>query len=411
VATTQEQNERWTRVGAGTPVGELLRRYWQVIGTAAELEKEPVQKVRLLGEDLTLFRTEGGEYGLVDQACPHRCMSMEYGIPQEKGLRCAYHGWLFAPSGQCLEQPFEEYTNPQARFKDKVRIKAYPVQELGGLVFAYLGPQPAPLLPRWDLLVRDDLEAMIEMHLLPCNWLQCMDNSMDPIHFEHLHGVFGNYQLKKLGRPAAMFPARHVKIDFERFEYGIFKRRLLEGEPETIDDWQIGHPVLFPNILAVGEEHRPMLQIRIPIDDTTTMHLQYLTKKKDVPGPRGYVPARRVPLFNEDGKIIADSIPKQDELAWVAQGAISDRPREHLGASDRGIILYRKVLEEQLDKIERGEDPIGVVRDPAVNEPWIQLRRERVGYQAFQSTYGDINNLAERMKKELAEKELAEATA
>ena len=122
MATTQEQNERLTQVGPGTPMGNLLRRYWQVVGFPTELGKEPVQKVRLLGENLTLFRTEGGEYGLVDEVCPHRCMAMEYGIPQEQGLRCAYHGWLWAPSGQCLEQPFEETVNPEARFKDKVRI-------------------------------------------------------------------------------------------------------------------------------------------------------------------------------------------------------------------------------------------------------------------------------------------------
>src|SRR5436309_12416468 len=250
MAATQEQNDRLTRVGPGTPMGDLLRRYWHAIGVAPALEKEPVQRVRLLGEDLTLFRTERGDYGLIDEVCAHRCMSMEYGIPQEQGLRCAYHGWLWAPSGQCLEQPFEETVNPEARFKDKVRIKAYPVQELGGMLWAYLGPEPAPLLPRWDLLARDDLEATAEVHDLPCSWLQCMDNSLDPVHFEHLHAVFGNYVLKKLGRDPWLFPAKHVKIAFDRFEYGVYKRRLLEGEPEDIDDWQIGHPVLFPNILA-----------------------------------------------------------------------------------------------------------------------------------------------------------------
>lgn len=371
-------------------MGELLRRYWHVIGAASELDKEPVQRVRLLGENLTLFRSESGEYGLVDEVCPHRCMAMEYGIPQKEGLRCAYHGWLWAPSGQCLEQPYEETVNPQARFKDKVRIKAYPVQELGGLVFAYMGPAPAPLLPRWDLLVRDDLDAMVEIRELPCNWLQCMDNSMDPIHFEHLHGVFGNYHLNRLGREPAMVPAKHVKIGFDRFEYGIMKRRLLEGEPEDIDDWQIGHPVLFPNTLAVGEEHRPMLQIRIPTDDTTTLHLQYVTKQRDPNSGPKHVPVHRDSLYNEQGKIIADSIPKQDELAWVGQGPLTDRTREHLGVSDTGIILFRKIIEEQLEKIERGEDPIGVIRDRAINEPFIRIRRERVGYQAFQSQYEPV---------------------
>jgi 5,5'-dehydrodivanillate O-demethylase oxygenase subunit len=387
MATTQEQNERLTHIGPGTAMGNLLRRYWHVIGTVSELGEEPVQKVRLLGEDLTLFRTEGGEYGLVDDVCPHRCMSLEYGIPQEKGLRCAYHGWLFDPAGRCLEQPFEEYTNPQARFKDKIQIKAYPVQALGGILFTYMGPAPAPLLPRWDLLVRDDLDAAIEVHELPCNWLQCMDNSLDPIHFEHLHAVFGNYQLQKLGRPPAMFPARHIKIGFDRFEYGIYKRRLLEGEPEDIDDWQIGHPILFPNTLAVGEEHRPMLQIRIPVDDTHTLHMQYVTSVRKSGAERRPVEVFRRPLYEPDGTIIADNIPKQDELAWVAQGPISQRTREHLGTSDVGIILYHKMLFEEMEKVERGEEPLGVIRDRAVNEPFIRIRRERQGYQAFRSNF------------------------
>jgi len=386
MATTEAQNEQLTQVGPGTPMGALLRSYWQVVGTVAQIDDEPVQKVRLLGEDLTLFRTEGGEYGLVDDVCPHRCISLEYGIPQENGLRCAYHGWLFSPDGSCLEQPFEEYTNPQARFKDKIRIKSYPVQELGGLLFTYMGQAPAPLLPRWDLLVRDDLEAAIDIHPLDCNWLQCMDNSLDPIHFEHLHAVFGNYQMKKLGRPPAMFPAKHVKIAFDKFEYGIYKRRLLEGEPENIDDWQIGHPILFPNTLAVGEQHRPMLQIRIPVDDTHTLHLMYVTKQREDRGPRRTPEVIVRSLYEPDGRtIIADNIPKQDELAWVGQGPISQRTREHLGASDVGVIMYHKMLVEEMDKVARGEDPLGTVRDRAVNEPMIRIRRESKGYDAFRS--------------------------
>jgi len=192
-----------------------------------------------------------------------------------------------------------------------------------------------------------------------------------------------------------MSPARHIKIGFDRFEYGIMKRRLLEGEPEDIDDWQIGHPILFPNTLAVGEEHRPMLQIRIPIDDTTTMHLQYLTTTREPGAPRKPVPVRRASLFNEDGKIIADNIPKQDELAWVAQGPMSQRTREHLGASDVGVIMYHKMLVEEMEKVERSEDPMGVIRDPAVNEPMIRIRRERKGYEAFQSTYDPIARIEE----------------
>ena len=388
--TTQQQNERLTRVGPGTPMGNLLRRYWHPVGTALELDQEPVQKVRLLSENLTLYRSESGEYGLIGDRCPHRCLSMEYGIPDQRGLRCAYHGWLFDAKGRCLEQPFEDRTLEHNTYKDKVAIKAYPVEELGGLIFAYLGPQPVPLVPRWDILVRDDLDKIVEIHRLPCSWLQCMENAADPVHFEFLHAAFGNYQLKKLGRPPAMKAARHVRIEFDRFDYGIMKRRLLEGESPDVDDWTTGHPLLFPNILAVGSAAAPTLQFRVPIDDTHTIQFAYRTSlRKGGATPRPMA-VKHSDLFNEDGKIVADNIPAQDMTGWVGQGPISDRTQEHLASSDKGVVLYRRMLVEQMDRVERGEEPMAVIRDRAENEPMIDIRRERRAWQGFQSQYTNI---------------------
>jgi 5,5'-dehydrodivanillate O-demethylase len=388
--TSQEVNERLTRVGPGTPMGNLLRRYWQPVGTAAELAQEPVRKIRLFGENLTLYRSEGGEYGLVGERCPHRCLSMEYGIPDPRGLRCAYHGWLFDAKGRCLEQPFEDRTLPDNRYKDRIAIKAYPVEELGGMIFAYLGPEPVPLVPRWDVLVRDDLDKVIEIHLLPCNWLQCMDNAADPVHFEYLHAVYGNYQLKKLGRPPAMVAARHLKIEFDRFDYGIMKRRLLEGQSPDVDDWTTGHPLLFPNILAVGNADAPTLQYRVPRDDTHTIQFAYRTTVRKPGAEPRPITVKHSNLFDEDGKIIADSIQRQDMTGWVGQGAISDRTQEHLAASDKGVILYRKMLLEQMERLARGEEPMAVIRDRGENEPMIDIRRERRAWQGFQSQYKNI---------------------
>ena len=388
--TTQEQNDRLTRVGPGTPMGNLLRRYWQPVGTASELEKEPVQKVRVLGENLTLYRSERGEYGLIGDRCPHRCLSLEYGIPDQKGLRCAYHGWLFDAKGRCLEQPFEDRTLTENRYKDKITIKAYPVQDLGGLIFAYLGPTPVPLVPRWDLLVREDLDKVIEIHRLPCNWLQCMENAADPVHFEFLHALYGNYQLKKLGRPPAMVAARHVKIEFDRFDYGIMKRRLLEGESPDVDDWTTGHPLLFPNILAVGSTNAPTLQFRVPVDDVHTIQFAYRTTMRKAGATARPMTVRHSSLFDEDGKITADNIPAQDMTGWVGQGPISDRTQEHLASSDKGVVLYRRMLVEEMERIERGEEPMAVIRDPRENEPMIDIRRERRAWQGFQSQYKTI---------------------
>jgi 5,5'-dehydrodivanillate O-demethylase oxygenase subunit len=384
---TLEENQRLTQIGPGTPMGNLLRRYWQVVGTVAELDKEPVQRVRILGEDLTLFRTEKGEYGLIDDRCPHRCMSLEFGIPEECGLRCAYHGWLFDAKGNCLEQPFEEIAHPEGRDKDEIKIKAYPCETLGGFVWAYFGPAPAPLLPRWDVLVRDDLDRAIEIYTLPCNWVQCMDNSADPVHFEFLHAKFGNYQEKKAGRPPAMNPARHVKIAFDTFEFGIYKRRLLEGEPETSEDWTVGHPLLFPTILAQGSVEAPGFQIRVPLDDTHTAQIMYRTTKRKPGAAPLPVKVTHRKVLDENGKLVANSIPIQDCIAWIGQGPISDRTREHLATSDRGVALYHKMLFEQCECVEQGLDPMGVIRDPAKNEPMIVIRREAATLKAFDSKY------------------------
>ncbi len=374
---TKEIADRLAQVGPGTPMGNLLRRYWHPIAVTSDLDAEPVQPVRLMGEDLVLFKSQAGEYGLVGNRCAHRGISLAYGIPQENGLRCAYHGWTYNTQGQVVDMPFEPACLP-------LKVLSYRVQELNGFVFAYLGPEPAPLLPRYDLYVRDDLDKELMVTPIGCNWLQCMDNSLDPVHFEHLHGVLGNYVMKKLGKPPMMNPAQHLKIDFDVFEHGIYKRRLVEGEPEDCDDWTTGHPILFPNILAQGDGDRMNFQVRVPVDDTHTKEFRYIAwPRKNGEKRWEGMPVRHNPSFDDDSKIVADMINKQDWLAWVAQGPISDRTREHLVSSDKGVVLYHNLLLEQIEKVERGEDPLAVVRDPEVNEPYIVIAREAHGYGAF----------------------------
>jgi 5,5'-dehydrodivanillate O-demethylase len=385
---TKEENERLTHVGADTPMGTLLRRYWHPVAAVVDLDTEPVLPVRLLGEDLTLFRSEKGEIGLLGDRCAHRAISMAYGIPQENGLRCAYHGWTYNTEGRVIDMPFEPACLP-------LKIKAYPVEQLGGLVWAYLGPQPAPLLPRWDILMRDDLNKEIRISHLPCSWLQCMDNSLDPTHFEHLHGVYGNYVMKKMGKPPAMNPARHLKIEFDVFEYGIYKRRLLEGQdPETSTDWTVGHPILFPNTLAQGGPDAMSFQIRVPMDDTHTLHV-VINGRRPADGQE----ANSAPVvhheelkYDDMGRVVAPYIVVQDEMAWAGQGPITDRTAEHLATSDKGIMLYRKLLHENMETAMRGDDPMAVIRDPGKNFPMIRIERGST-YAAFRqgvdtSNYG-----------------------
>lgn len=378
---SKELNDRLTRVGPGTPMGNLLRRYWYPIARTPELDEEPVLAVTLLGENLALFRSDDGTLGIVSQRCPHRGASLAYGIPEEDGLRCPYHGWKFSRTGVCLEQPAEP---PESTFKDRIRVPAYPVEELGGLIWTYLGPEPVPLLPRWDILVRDDLDRSIGVTHLPINFLQAMENSMDPIHFEWLHAVYGNYVNKRQGKPPAMTPRRHEQIAFDVFEYGIYKRRLLEGEdPETSEDWLTGHPVIFPYILAVGDHSRPTLQIRVPVDDTHTLHYWYRADLRTPGAEPKPVVISDVPYVHKNGRLVVETINGQDMMAWVTQGEISDRTTERLGTSDKGVILYRNLLMEQIEKVERGEDPMGVIRDPAKNVPYISIGREKVALDAF----------------------------
>jgi len=387
---SQEQNDRLTRVGPDTPMGRLLRRYWQPVGTVLDMDKEPVQQIRILGEDLTLYRSRTGDYGLVAERCPHRLVSLEYGIPDALGLRCPYHGWLFDKTGACLEMPYDDRINPESKYKDRIKIKAYPVENLNGLLFAYMGPQPAPLLPRWDVLVQDGFDSGIQIHNLPCNWLQCMDNAADPMHFEYLHAELGNYTLERMGKPPAMTRRAHVAIEFDLFKYGMMKRRLLEGESEDVDDWTTGHPLLFPNILAVGGADWPTLQYRVPVDDENTIQFAFRTIRRKPgaePKPQTIVHSK---LFDDNGKFVADNIPAQDMLAWVMQGKICDRTQENLAASDRGVMLYHRMLQEEMARAERGEDPMGVIRDRSENEPMIDLSREAVALDSFQSQYKDI---------------------
>ena len=363
-------NQRLTQVNAGTPMGHLLRRYWYPVAASVQLDQEPVLSVRILGEDLALYRDRSGALGLLEEHCPHRGCSLTYGIPESEGLRCAYHGWVWSSEGRCLDQGAEpEETN----FRDKVRAKSYPVEELGGLIWAYLGPKPAPLLPRWDGIVREDQHREIQVSLVPCNWLQPMENSMDPVHFEYLHGVYGNYVLGRQGKPIRFVARHHKKVAFDPFEYGIIKRRLTEGASEDDDDWRIGHPVLFPNILA----HSMMFQIRVPVDDTNTMHYWYYMRPfKDGESRQDSIPIYDYPPIGADGRCVVDTVNGQDMMAWITQGGVANRAAEHLGTTDQGIIMFRKLLMEQLEKVERGEDPMGVIRDPAKNFPMIELQRE-----------------------------------
>ena len=376
---TAEENERLTRVGPGTPMGNLLRSYWHPIAASGQLDENPVKAVRLLGEDLTLFKDKRGELGLIADRCAHRHVKLVYGIPEENGLRCCYHGWLYDRTGQCIEQPAEP---ADSRFKDKIRVKAYPVQELAGTVFAYLGPEPAPLVPRWDHLVWGrNVVRHVVMTTIPCNWLQVAENFPDACHNHWLHGVYYKYVLERMGvprddprwlEPDSRIERPQAKLGWDYFENGIVCRMRLEGATEDDEQWSVGHPVVFPNSVTVSGGGMTAMEWAVPVDDTHTLMLIVetypFTDEVSVPE------LERVPFFaydydigDETGSPAMDVLGVQDNMVFATQGQIADRTRERLGESDRGIIMHRQLLKEQMAIVDDGGEPINVFRDPEAN--------------------------------------------
>ena len=411
-----QENQRLTQVGPGTPMGELMRRYWHPVAATAEMDREPTKAVRLLCEDLVLFKDRSGTLGLIQQSCPHRRVNLLYGIPEQTGLRCPYHGWLFDETGRCLEMPAEA---PDSTFKDRVTALTYPVQELHGLIFAYLGPQPAPLLPKWDLFTYENAFRHIGFTVIPCNWMQCMENSVDPVHTEWLHGRLFEYVTEREGTPGyvSSLLKHHVKIGFDVFEHGIIKRRVIEGQTEEHENWRVGHPVVFPNILRVtqgGNGHS--FQYRVPMDDTHTYHVWYNAYRMP-PGVEAptqeQIPYYEVPMVDATGRHVIDNIDGQDMMAWVTEGPVHDRSQEKLAESDKGIILYRRLLREQMEKVAEGVDPMNVFRDPAkaerislVQDAFESLARMSPGVlQSNQAKYSPVVEELDRLLTRGAELE------
>lgn len=366
---TVQENELMTRIGPGTPAGELLRRYWHPICPVAELtEAAPKKRIRMFGEDLVLFRDGSGTAGLVPEQCPHRRASLYYGFVEPDGIRCAYHGWKFNAARKCIEQPFEPKNSP---LKDEIPAKNYKVEQLAGLYWAYMGPQPAPLLPRWEALVaKDGMRRIVMLPEIEANWLQIMENSVDTTHTYYLHA----HMSRVLGMPhRAAYHGR--PIEGYKFEVvndepwaGIRKIRIYGGEhAET----ELGHPLIFPCALLAPQEQHIVMHFRIPIDDVRTriIRIQYTpgedTSDMDWDSPPiVYVP----PHKNEKGEYNLSTFTNQDAMAWETEGPIVERPRELLGVSDGGIVLYRRMLMEQIKAVQAGKEPIGLVRDPAQNQ-------------------------------------------
>jgi 5,5'-dehydrodivanillate O-demethylase len=357
---SEEENVLLTQVGAGTPMGDLLRRYWMPIAAVAELDDNPTKYVRLMGEDLALYKDKSGTYGLIDLHCCHRRADLTYGYVEDCGLRCNYHGWLYDEKGNCIDQPFEEIAHPEAHFKDKIKIKAYPVEAKAGLIWAYMGPEPVPCLWDWDIYHERGYKQIVFSEV-PCNWLQCQENSIDPVHFEWLHS---NWNLRQKGQDGEYSPS-HVKVGFDEFEYGFVYRRVRQDTTEDDELWTTGRVCLWPNCLYTGH-----FEWRVPIDDNNTLSVGWFLDRVpgDAPFEQERIPYWYSPIKDpKTGRWVTNFTMNQDFVAWVGQGTMADRTQEHLGESDRGIIMIRKRLLDDAKLIADGGEPKAILRDTDEN--------------------------------------------
>jgi phenylpropionate dioxygenase-like ring-hydroxylating dioxygenase large terminal subunit len=364
-----------TEVGPGTPCGEFLRRYWHPIAVSANVTTRP-QNARLLGEDLIIFRDGKGRPGLLTPRCAHRGTSLFFGKVDDDGIRCCYHGWQFDVEGRCIDQPCE----PQGGVhKAKVRQPWYPVEERYGLVFAYMGPlAKKPVLPRWDIfedlppnekLFATDSSFSVggddSVKILPWNWLQDWENTLDPFHVQVLHSTFTGSQFAK---EMAVMP----QVSYEYTELGMrytAHRKLPDGR-----DLDRQSPAIFPNLISTPDVHlqaglSTTMGWVVPVDDThhRRFHVMRVPADSDpkVTRPRQmYTEQNRPKAWIEMTEEERQTWPSDWE-AQCGQGPITLHSEEHLGTTDQGIAMLRRLMRKQIRLVQEGGDPIGVTFDPA----------------------------------------------
>jgi 5,5'-dehydrodivanillate O-demethylase len=282
--------------------------------------------------------------------------------------------------------------SPESTFAQRVKIAGHHVQELAGLVWGYIGPEPTPLLPRWHPLVEEHAIRGIGTVMLDCNWLQVQENSVDTPHSTYTHGYFSRYIREVLGikddigeTRSQNTRRRRMRYAYDPFEYGIIKRNLHEGESEDTDNWGSGHPLLFPNITVISGLGWKNMQIRVPIDDEHTWiayYYVYLLHPEVEAPAQDPVPAYEIPVPR-----FPTHYAGQDCLTWMAQGVITDRVHERLTELDKGIILFRKMLQEQIEIVRDGGEPMNTFRDPEKNQ-YIEFPLESAGSESYGVTEG-----------------------
>jgi 5,5'-dehydrodivanillate O-demethylase len=370
-----EENKLFTGVGPNTPMGNLLRRYWHPVGVSEQIGSKP-KRIKVLGEELMVYRGADGQVALMQLRCAHRSLALDYGRVEGNCIRCPYHGWLYDASGQCIEQPAE----PEGSgFKEKVKLLSYKVQEFSGLVFGYMGPDPAPVLPLFDVLRMDDGVKGIQVRNVNANFFNHVENIVDVSHLAWLHGY---------AYPA--YGGKPVTYRWEPQSYGLDNVMIIDGVNDD-DDTHVSC-YAFPTVnrfsvspVVPGGEQVQSILYRVPEDDASTRlyFVRFFRSEK-----RSFSVMTREDKLGIYKELAEDwwgiDVSDQDRMAIEQQGVIADRPNEHLGVSDGGIIAMRKMMREAMTDVQAGRDPFGVIRDQSKQN--VEFRQKAALMEARQDT-------------------------
>jgi len=391
-----EENTLLTQTGPGTPCGAVMRRYWQPVALSEELPRSGVAlKVKILGEELVLFRDDQGRPGLLGLHCSHRGTDLSYGRVEDGGLRCLYHGWLYDICGRVLEQPGEPGGGAN---RGDIRHRSYPCQEAGGVILTYMGPGEPPLLPNYDFLMVPEAQRTVTKVIYECNYLQGNEGNIDPVHLSFLHQfleeakpplqriVSGSDDTDNTLLRKDIAPTIEVEIT----DYGLRIYTTRKSGPGPDNCYFRVTNFILPNLSAfggstVGEGYS--VHWHVPIDDT--YHWKYLfmfskTKPLDPElrdknrvevTPDYRLTRNQANRYRQDRESmktkaftgIGFNFQAHDAFATESQGPVQDRTNEHLVSSDKAIIAARKLLLNAIKDVQEGRQPQHVIRDPKAN--------------------------------------------
>jgi phthalate 4,5-dioxygenase oxygenase subunit len=386
----KEQNDLLTQTGPGTPFGQMFRCYWVPALLAEELPENecPPVRVKLFSERLLAFRDTEGKYGLIDEFCAHRGVSLWFGRNEEHGLRCPYHGWKYDTTGQCIDVPSEPI---ESGFCKKIKLKSYPLVKIGPVLWTYMGPpEKQPPLPEWEFSLVPDEQTFISKRLQESNWLQAMEGGIDSSHVSFLHrGDLGSDPLFK-GAKGNKYNLSDLQPHFEVVEQpgGLYIGARRNAENGSYY-WRIT-PWVMPNFTMIPPrgDHPMHGHFWVPIDDHNCWAWTYdfhptraLTKEERSAMEAGqglhckYVPGSYRPLANKDNDYLMDRAAQkagktysgiegfaiQDSSLQESMGPVCDRTKENLVSTDNGIIMARHRMLRSLKAFQdKGTPPPGV---------------------------------------------------